>query len=240
MSPSAPNILFTGSSIIERTIDFGQTWTRRDKVLLDRGNGIITLAISPTNKDFLMIATAPTKVARGNIFISKNGGLTSQKVKDLPDRIAKDFAFHPNNDQIIYAVFSGYGSPHLYKTTNNGETWNALENNLPDIPHHSLLVDPEFPNHLYIGNDLGVYFSEDSGGHFEPMTDGLPEAVYAINLSYSPSNRKIRLATHGNGVYEAPMVYSIAPISMGNERDFSLAIAPNPAQNTAVLSLFCQ
>ena len=237
MAPSAPNIIYTASSIIERSNDFGTNWERRDKVAINWGNAILTLAISPLNPAHIIFGTAPTKNQNIDIFISENGGVLSERVKGLPNRIVKDFAFHPKNDQIIYAVFSGYGTAHLYKTEDNGNTWSALGNNLPDLPHHSLLIDPEFPEHLYIGNDLGVYFSEDGGIHFEPMMKGLPEAIYAINLSYSAANRKIRLASHGNGVYEAPMIYQVPPSPDLNEDGFFFSIYPNPTQNIAEIQL---
>ena len=91
---------------------------------------------------------------------------------------------------------------------------------------------------MYIGNDLGIYFSEDGGQHFTAMMEGLPEAIYAMNLSYSKANRKIRVATHGSGVYEAPMVYRASPPPATNADGFFFSIYPNPTQNLVNIQLF--
>jgi photosystem II stability/assembly factor-like uncharacterized protein len=244
IAPSSPHILYTASSIIERSVDAGATWTRQDQRLIDRGNPILKLKVSPFNPDFIIFGTVPTKVEHSRVFISKNGGRDFEVQKDLPNLIARDFVFHPDNDEIIYAifsgfaVFSGFANSHIYKTEDAGKTWELLANNLPDLPHHSLLIDPENTDHLYIGNDLGVYFSEDGGSQWRPMIAGLPEAVYAMHLSYSPSNRKIRLATHGNGVYEAPMVHQVTEGGTGTNTDFSLKISPNPSQHFAKAVFF--
>jgi len=87
-----------------------------------------------------------------------------------------------------------------------GTNWFPIDNNLPDLPHNCILIDRERPDNIYIGNDLGVYVSEDGGANWSPFMEGLPEVVLAMHLSISPANQKLRVATHGNGVFETDLI----------------------------------
>ena len=232
IAPSSPNLLYAGTSYLERSSNNGKTWARANGTPVDQGNSILTIGVSPLNPKHLAFATAPTTKAQTGLFITDDGGTNLRRARGLPNRIIKDIVFHPEDDSTIYVVFSGFGSAHLFRTTNNGRNWTPLDEGLPDIPHQSLLIDPENPGHLYIGNDLGVYFSEDGGNFWQPLTEGLPEAVFAIHLSLSPANRKIRVATHGNGVWQADLIHQVNPTTATpRPLDNKLAVRtfPNPS-----------
>ena len=40
----------------------------------------------------------------------------------LPDRYLMDIAVHPDDPEIVYVVAGGFGSDHVYKTTDGGKT----------------------------------------------------------------------------------------------------------------------
>lgn len=67
-----------------------------------------------------------------------------------------------------------------------------------------------------MGNDIGVYASTDGGANWQEFQTGMPEAAIVMDLNISVSNRKLRAATHGNGVFERdliPPTVGIEPIS---------------------------
>jgi len=57
----------------------------------------------------------------------------------------------------------GFESSHLYRTVDGGENWTNIGENLPDIPAWSVVTDPAYPEHIYFGNEFGVYISTDNG-----------------------------------------------------------------------------
>jgi hypothetical protein len=118
-----------------------------------------------------------------------------------------DMAYHPKDTNTVFVTLSGFGTAHLYRTTDGGENFQPFGANLPDVPTNTIIFDPIRPQFVYVGNDLGVYFSSDTGNTWRPLsTVGLPEACIVMNLSISPVNRKLRAATHGNGVYEIDLL----------------------------------
>jgi hypothetical protein len=95
---------------------------------------------------------------------------------------------------------------HVFRSMNGGLTWEDIGGGLPDVPTNAIAVDPVDHRILYVGNDLGVWASTDYGSTWNVFCEGLPEAVMVIDLSISDSNRLLRAATHGNGVYERTLL----------------------------------
>ncbi len=226
-----PRIIYAGRQWLYRSTDRGTSWTKTSDVAPDGANVILSIAIAPDDPDHLYIATSSSPFSSNQapkVLKSTNGGKTWEILRGLPDRVAKDIAIDPNDSEVLYCVFSGFGTSHVFKSTNGGETWADITGQLPDVPSNALLIDPIFSDHLYLANDLGVYFSADGGFHWEGWMQNLPDVVMAMHLSYSPSNRKIRLATHGNGLYERDIIETI-PVAVDNyDRHLSTKIYPNP------------
>ena len=119
----------------------------------------------------------------------------------LFDNVSLDIAFHPSGDTLL-ATFSGFSESPLYRSVNGGLSWTPFGEGLPHIPTNCVIYDPYESRHVYLGNDLGVFFSEDGGQQWEPFNSGLPEATLIMDLAVSLPNYSIRAATHGHGVYE--------------------------------------
>ena len=66
------------------------------------------------------------------------------------------------------------------------------------------------PTNVYVGADLGVWLSTDSGGTWTPLERGLPDAP-VLDLQLHAGARLLRAATHGRGVYE----YRLDPPVLG-------------------------
>jgi hypothetical protein len=104
----------------------------------------------------------------------------------------------------VYAVFGGMGdNRHVWRF--DGMQWQARSgagaNALLDIEHNALVVDPVAPANLYVGADIGVWHSPDGGLNWSPLQNGLPDAP-VFDLQIHPTQRLLRAATHGRGIYE--------------------------------------
>jgi len=204
LAPSRPSVLYSGRKSVFKSTDNANNWLAVSEQL--DGNAILSLAVAPTNSKIVFAGTAPVE-NRAHIFRTVNGGFEWQDVtSDLPDRYPMDIAIDPNDINTVYVVFGGFGTGHVFKSVDSGDSWIDISGSLADVPTLAVAIDPLNSNHIYIGNDLGVFASSDGGNNWYPYTDGLPEAVIAMDLNISPVNRKLRVATHGNGAYQSPLI----------------------------------
>jgi photosystem II stability/assembly factor-like uncharacterized protein len=238
LAPSDGFVIYAGSAVVAKSTDGGDSWSITNNSQVLDGGPAVSMTVSYTNPDVAYVATAPFNGNRGNVFVTQNGGNTWEKITgDLPDRYFMDLEVDPTNDAIAYVAVGGYGSSHLYRTKDYGLTWEDIGVGLPDLPTNAIAVDPLFPNNIYIGNDLGVFSSVDFGATWQTYLEGLPEAVVVFDLKISPANRKLRVATHGNGIYQRDLLeaaYVNKTQVVLNER-FMMNIFPNPAATKATL-----
>jgi hypothetical protein len=199
--PADPSLLYAGRSVIWKSTNAGRDWSTTNFGFELDGNPTLALAVSQTNSNVAYATTAPV-FSRAGVFRTLDGNQWTNITADLPDRYPVGLAIDPTDHFTVYVAFSGFGTSHLFKSTDSGDNWLDIGAGLPDVPTLSVLVDPLYPDHLYVGNDLGVYVSTDGGGTWFDFSRGLPDAVTAMDLTYSPVNRMLRLSTYGNGVYE--------------------------------------
>ncbi|MCB0657480.1 MAG: T9SS type A sorting domain-containing protein, partial [Saprospiraceae bacterium] len=190
----------------------------------------------PSDPSLLYICTAPLEGEPAKVLRTSNGN-TWQVMEGLPDRIAMDVAIHPIDSRIAYVVFSGYNTKHVFKTVDDGQTWTSIDSNLPDISVNTIFLDPAQPEHIYLGTDIGVFYSLDQGASWIPFNQGMPEAVMAMDLSISPSNRKLRVATHGNGVYQTDLIFETTSRQPAWVTEAALKIFPNPVRQDLNLTI---
>lgn len=206
ISTSNPSVLYSGRKIVYKSIDNGLTWTATNKGATIDGNYVLAMDIFDKDDNWVYIATAPTS-KRSGVYVTSNGGASWSNITgSLPDRYIMDIAVDPVERETAFLVMGGYDSGRIFKTTNGGKNWDDISGNLPNVPTLSVAVDPFDRTNIYVGNDLGVFFSYNSGKNWTKLEIGLPEAVMAMDLSISYANKKLRMATHGNGAYQIPLL----------------------------------
>ncbi len=107
----------------------------------------------------------------------------------------------------IYITFGGSGDyRHVWRF--NGTSWSQASgpaagdvSSLLDIQANAISTDPANPAHLYVGADIGIWRSTDSGANWAPLSHGLPDAS-VLDLRLHTGARLLRAATHGRGVWE--------------------------------------
>lgn len=231
--PSKPSIMYAGKDIIHRSDNGGDNWKKLNNGKPLNGKAIVSIAVSPNNPDRVYAATVPTSSKRAEVFASSNGGNTWENITgNLPNRFYLDMQVSPHDDKVLYVALLGFGSSHLYRTEDGTSNWVDIGKGLPDIPTSAVVIDPDNYKHIYVGNDIGVYVSTDYGEKWRSFTEGLPSAILSMDLTISPSNKMIHVATHGNGVYERKLISANTPITNNGlitSKDYKLLQNyPNP------------
>lgn len=207
MSPTNPLVLYAGSDFLFKTFNGGGTWFLGQGGAPIDGNPILLLAVAQQNDAVLYLATAPT-VGPGSVQRTQNGGASFIDVTGtLPDRYPGDMTVDPTDEATVYITMSGFGSSHAFKSSDYGTTWTDIDRGiLPDVPTTAIVVDPDFPDHVYVGNDIGVYFTRNEGFTWLQLKQGLSEAVLIADLNISPAERKLRAFTHGQGAFQRDLI----------------------------------
>lgn len=199
---SNPNIMYVGGKSIYKSTSGGGGWQGPYGTAVFNNSKILSLVSSFRSVDTLYCGTI-----NGTIFRSFNAGVnwTNITSANIPNRYVTDLAVNNNNTNEVFAAMGGFGSGHIFKTTNAGNNWTDISGNLPDVPHHSVIVDPDFNQNIYVGNDLGVYVTTNSGTNWHEYRTGMPYAL-VLDVTVVYPNRKIRATTHGNGIYERKLL----------------------------------
>jgi len=160
-----------------------------------------------------------TGSAQGRVMVTQNGGADWTEI-NLPlgtepsgplagqtrFRFVESLTVDPSNSAIAYVTLGGFGSGHVFRTTNFGQTWTDIggtpgqPNAIPNVPVSAFLIDPLTPTTLYAGSDIGVFRSTDNGATWATFNNGMLPAVvtgFATN-----NNGAIQLSTYGRGAYE--------------------------------------
>jgi len=243
MISSSPGSMYAGAQKLYLNENNGNpgSWRPTHSNYLDPEATIIAIASAPSDPTVIYVSTSPfSKSSTPKVFKSVDGGAHWSYLSQFPVKTAMDIEIDPLNANIVYIVFSGFGAgTHVYKTTDGGLSWNVKENGLPNVPTNCIVINPNKRDDVYVGNDLGVYYSSNGGQSWEKYMDGLPNVVMAMSLSISPKTETIKLATHGNGVYESLMPLSLPAKDNDNPSLNRFYLSPNPTSGWfhAVLDL---
>lgn len=91
----------------------------------------------------------------------------------------------------------------VYRTTNQGDTWENITGNLPDVTSWDLVTLPSNPRVMFIATDVGVFRTSTDGASWSRYQNGLP-IVGANSFSYIRGEGfdTLRLATFGRGYWQ--------------------------------------
>lgn len=105
-------------------------------------------------------------------------------------------------EQVLYATYGGFGGEHVFRSE-NGRRWRSIDGDLPDIPVHSLVVDPGDSDRIFIGTDLGVFVTTDGGDSWAREIAGFGNIVTEwLVLQEEEEGRLMLYAfTHGRGAW---------------------------------------
>ena len=229
--PGNPNSIYYGTDRLYRTGDLAVNHTIVSQAF---GTPLSSIGISPQDDNIRIVG-----LTNGGLFGTNTGSATLVDL-DLSSQVTNGFisrtVIDPNNTSIAYVTVSNFGVANVFKTVNlntGTPTWTNISSGIPQVPVSAFVVDQTNSNTLYAGTDIGVYVSTDAGTSWSPFGTGLPRiAVFDMALT-NASPRKLRVATHGKGMYEIPV--NVAPprrfidFDGDNKTDLSI-FRPAPGQ----------
>lgn len=199
--PGNPNTIYYGSDRLYRSADAGVNHTVVSQNPIAAGIPISAIGISPQNDNVRIVG-----LNSGALFGTSTGAnplVDLDPLNTIPNVAIARTVVDPNSQTTAYVTLSAFAVSSVWKTTNlnsNPPTWTAVSTGLPSVPVNSFVVNPLNSNHLFAGTDIGVYGSVNGGTSWFPAGTGLPVvAVFGMAIT---SGGKLRIATHGKGMWE--------------------------------------
>ena len=90
---------------------------------------------------------------------------------------------------------------YLYRSTDGGNTWSSITGDLP--PNRVVRIireDTRNPSVLYVGTELGLFYSNDGGVHWVELKNNMPTVAFN-DLLVHPRDNDLVLGTHGRGIW---------------------------------------
>ena len=220
ISPHNSQILYTGAQVLFRSLDRGDHWeeispdlTTSDASKISPPGStvqyctITTISESPVKPGIIWVGTDDGKVQ-----VTQNHGATWTDV--TPKIVAAggpaDYwvtrvlasAYEPG---AAYVTKSGHRfdkyEPLVFKTTDFGATWTAIQSNLPaGHPANAIVEDTKDRDLLFVGTMGGVFVSVDGGRRWVALKGNMP-VVSVTDLVIHPRESDLVAATYGRGVW---------------------------------------
>jgi len=167
---------------------------------------IVAFSESPKNQQLLYVGTDD-----GLIQVTRDGGanwttIDVNQIPGAPKQTYVNFLLASEHDEnTVYAIFNHhkYGDflPYVFKSTNQGQSWTAISNNLPKRGSaYSLAEDFVDPNLLFVGTEFGCFFTNDAGNYWKQLKAGLP-TIAVRDLAIQKRETDLVLGTFGRGFY---------------------------------------
>src|SRR5438128_2079 len=199
IDPNNSNTLYFGTCLVYKTADNAQTWAAISPDVTSAAHPADCSNQSGAVLSTIAIATGTSNTIyagsdAGEVEVTSNAGTSWTSISAnggvLPGRAVTQIVVDPSSatGDVAYVTFSGFGSctgcdgkGHVFKTVNGtagaATVWvdvSGTATKLPDIPVNALVVDPDDHTHntLYVGTDIGAFFTTDGGLNWPPLAAG--------------------------------------------------------------------
>jgi len=197
MDPNSSRTVFTGTYRVWRTKNDGDKWEPVSPPL--DGSSISAIEIAAKDSQRVYVGTE-----NGGFYRSLDGGNTwsaDLASATLPGYTITRLASDPRDANVIFATFANFGHHHAFRSQDGGETWEDIDKGqLPDVPHHCILMPNDGSNRLFVGCDAGVFVSPDSGSTWASLSRNLPSTM-VVDLVYHLKDRTLSAATYGRSIW---------------------------------------
>jgi photosystem II stability/assembly factor-like uncharacterized protein len=215
-----------------KTVNGGVTF---DPVFDNEGSySIGCVVIDPTNSNVVWVGTGENNNQRSvsygdGVYKSTDGGKSWKNMGLKRSEHIGMITIDPRNPDIVYVaaygpLWSPGGDRGIYKTTDGGETWEAILEVSENTGFNEIHMDPRNPDVLYAaahqrrrrqwtylggGPESGIYKSTDAGMNWTKINRGLPGGdLGRIGLAISPADPEkiyavVEAQGNGSGFYRS-------------------------------------
>ena len=230
LSHHDPNTIYAGTNVLWKSADNGETWeslgdlttkvNRRELMIMGQRADTSTASLDDGIPYYpTLTAVAEDLFTQGMLYAGTDDGLLQvswddgQTWNDVTDQLAglpKETwinTFEPSTHVAgtAYVAINNYRNNdfnnYIYKTTDYGKSWTSVEGDLPaNRVARTLREDPRNPNVLYLGTEIGLFYSNNGGNNWVELKSNMPTLPFN-DLVIQARDNDLVLGTHGRGVW---------------------------------------
>jgi photosystem II stability/assembly factor-like uncharacterized protein len=259
LSPHDPSTLYAGLNELFKSTDRGDTWRslgdlttktdRRTLQIMGQEPDSFTLSLDdgipywPTLSAIAESEHAPgvlyVGTDDGQVQVSRDDGRTwtdvTSRIPGLP-KMAWINSLHASKhrDGRVYLAANNYRnddySNYVWRSDDHGMTWTSVAGDLPaGRVARTLRDDPRNPDVLYLGTELGVFWSWNGGTNWVELRSGLP-TVAVNDLLVHPRDNDLVLATHNRGIWILDQANALQEMTPAVAAEASRLFSIEPAE----------
>ncbi len=224
------NTLYAGTNKAWKSTDRGDTWielgdlttgvNRRELTIMGQRPHDSTLSLDdgiPYYPTLTALAESPivpgllyAGTDDGNLQVSENDGQDWVNVVDRVPGLPRSTWFsniEPSryDANTVYLTTNNYRNNdfanYVFKSTDRGQNWVSISGDLPgDHVARMIREDTRNPDVLYLGTELGLFYSNDGGAHWVELRGNMPTMAFN-DLVVHPRDNDLVLGTHSRGIW---------------------------------------
>ena len=198
LDPTNPNIVYIGYEDVWKSTNGGSSFSAISN--FGTGNTIREIVVAASDNNYIYASTV------GLIYMTDDGGNNWQSINsNLPNNSISYIAVHPSNPDLVYVTQSGFSAGEkVFVSHDGGQNWTNISSNLPNLPVNCIVLQAGTNGGMYVGTDVGVYYTDSTLSNWQPFSDDLPNVgVEEMEIHYG--TQKIRAATYGRGMWESDL-----------------------------------
>ncbi|MGI8770459.1 MAG: WD40/YVTN/BNR-like repeat-containing protein, partial [Acidobacteriaceae bacterium] len=205
---NAGHVYVSGNQNLWQSQDGGSTWRILSAF---PGTGDIDVAAANGNNVVIAVGTQVSVTTNALAATVTFANIT----RNLPSRNVARALFDPIDPTVIYVVLGGFNGAgpgqagHVFRTTIGGSSWTDISPQVGtplaplDLPCNAIALDgSDVPTTIYIGTDLGVLRSVDTGLSWSVLDDIHFPRVTVSDLVLNQTAGVLCAAASGRGVFK--------------------------------------
>ncbi len=185
---------------IFKSTDAGATWTPIENGIQKGEKGRIALGVDPRHPD-RVYALVVARENEGGFYVSEDAGRSWQRMSTYaggdPQYYGEIFV-DPHQPDTIWNV-----EAPLMRSTDKGVTWQRMPFQIHS-DHHEVVFDKNDPQHMWTGNDGGLYETYDAGRTWRHFTNLPLSQFYKVSADISRPFYRICGGAQDNGTVCGP------------------------------------
>ncbi|MCH7564628.1 MAG: hypothetical protein IH968_12485 [Gemmatimonadetes bacterium] len=242
LSPHDNNTLYAGLDRLYKSTDRGDTWTdlgdlttgtdrRRLKIMGERPDSFVLSLDDGIPYWPTITAIAESEFTVGVLYAGSDDGKVSVtlddggKWTDVTDAVpgfpemgwVNMLHASKHVEGRVFLVVNNYRNDdygnYLWRSDDDGESWTSIVGDLPEERvSRTVREDPRNPDVLWLGTEIGLFWSWNGGTNWVELRGGLP-TVAVNDLVIHPRDNDLVLGTHGRGVWILDQVNALQELT---------------------------